>query len=59
MFEPGGGQKKYVAEELGSDLEFRHSLWRLDALQEPTLNGMATPALAEADLLIISLRGDS
>jgi hypothetical protein len=34
-------------------------LLRLDALQEPTLNGMATPALAEADLLIISLRGDT
>ena len=35
----------YVAEELGNDLEFRRSMWRLDALQEPTLNGMATPAL--------------
>lgn len=49
----------YVAEELGNDLEFRRSMWRLDALQEPTLNAMAMPALAEADLLIISLRGDS
>jgi len=32
----------YVAEELGNNLEFRHSMWRL----------------AEADLLIISLRGE-
>jgi len=33
-------------------------MWRLDVLQEPKLNAMAAPALAEADLLIISLRGD-
>ena len=49
----------YIAEELGNDLEFGRSMWRLDALQEPTLKAMAMPALAEADLLIISLRGDS
>jgi hypothetical protein len=49
----------YVARELGSDLEFSHSMWRLDVLQEPTLNDMAAPGLAEADLLIISLRGDT
>ena len=48
----------YVAEELGNDLEFRHSMWRLDILQEPKLNAMAAPALAEADLLLISLRED-
>jgi hypothetical protein len=49
----------YVAEEFGGDMEFRHSMWRLDVLQEPALSGLAAPALAEADLLIISLRGDS
>lgn len=48
----------YVAEELGNDLEFRHSMWRLDILQEQKLNAMAAPALAEADLLLISLRVD-
>lgn len=48
----------YVAEELGNDLEFRHSMWRLDVLQEPQLKAMAVPALAEADLLLISLRAD-
>jgi hypothetical protein len=48
----------YVAEELGNDLEFRHSMWRLDILQEPKLNAMVAPALAEADLLLISLRAD-
>jgi hypothetical protein len=47
----------YVAEKLGNDLEFRHSMWRLDILQDPKLN-VAAAALAEADLLIISLRGE-
>jgi len=47
----------YVAEELGNDLEFRNSMWRLDVLQEPKVNILAAFALAEADL-IISLRGD-
>jgi hypothetical protein len=60
-FETGKRAKKgldYVAEELGNDLEFRHSMWRLDILQDPKLNVLATPALAEADLVIISLRGE-
>jgi hypothetical protein len=59
-FETGKWAKKgldYVAEELGNDLEFRQSMWRLDILQDPKLNGLAA-ALAEADLLIISLRGE-
>src|SRR5271157_757208 len=64
MYEDFGTGKRakkgldYVAEQLGNDLEFSHSMWRLDVLQEPKLNAMAAPALAEADLLIISLRGD-
>ena len=33
-------------------------MWRLDILQDPKLNILAAPALAEADLLIISLRGE-
>jgi hypothetical protein len=59
-FETGKRAKKgldYVAEELGNDLEFRHSMWRLDILQDPKLNVLAA-ALTEADLLIISLRGE-
>jgi hypothetical protein len=39
----GGRAKKgldYVAGELGNDLEFRHSMLRLDVLQEPKLNVM-------------------
>ena len=65
MYEDFGTGKRakkgfdYVAEELGNDLEFRHSMWRLDVLQEPTLSVMAAPALAEADLLILSLRGEA
>ena len=63
MFEDFGSGRRakkgldYIAEQLGNDLEFRHSMWRLDVLQEPKLNVMAALALAEADLLIISLRG--
>jgi hypothetical protein len=59
-FETGKRAKKgfdYVAEELGNDLEFKHSMWRLDSLQDPKLNVVAA-ALAEADLLIISLRAE-
>jgi hypothetical protein len=48
----------YVIEELGNDLEFRHTMRRFDILQDPKLNLLATPALAEADLLIISFRGE-
>jgi hypothetical protein len=46
----------YLGDEFGSDLEFRHSMWRLDVLQDPKLNALAAPSLAEAGLLIVSLR---
>jgi hypothetical protein len=52
------GALDYVAEELRNDFEFRHTMWRLDVLQDPKLNILAAHALAEADLLIISLRGE-
>lgn len=64
MYEDFGTGKRakkgldYVAEQLGNDFEFRHSMWRLDILQDPKLNILAAPALAEADLVIISLRGE-
>ena len=48
----------YLGEEFGNEFEFRHSTWRLDILQDPTLNVLAAPSLAEADLLIVSLRCD-
>ncbi len=48
----------YVAEEMGNDLEFRYSLWRLDVLQDPKLDVLTAPALDEANLVIISLRGE-
>jgi hypothetical protein len=62
MYEDFGTGKRakkglhYVAKELGNDLEFRHSMWRLDILQDPKLNALAAPSLAEAGLLIVSLR---
>jgi hypothetical protein len=46
----------YLGEEFGNDFEFRHSMWRLDILQDPKLNALAAPSLAEAGLLIVSLR---
>jgi hypothetical protein len=46
----------YLGKEFGSDFEFRHSMWRLDILQDPKLNALAAPSLAEAGLLIVSLR---
>jgi hypothetical protein len=46
----------YIGEEFGLDCEFRHSMWRLDILHDPKLKAVAAPSLAEADLLIISLR---
>jgi hypothetical protein len=58
-FETGKRAKNgldYVAEQLGNDVEFRLTMWRLDVLQDPKVNLLAAPALAEADLLIISLR---
>jgi hypothetical protein len=57
----GSRQKKgldYVAEEFGNDFEFRHSMWRLDILQDPKLSVRAAPSLAESDLLMISLPGE-
>jgi hypothetical protein len=46
----------YVAEELRGNFELSHSMWRFDILQDAKLNLLAAPALAEADLLIVSLR---
>jgi hypothetical protein len=48
----------YVAEQLGDEFEFRHSMWRLDILQDPELAQQATPAFEEADLLIVSISGE-
>src|SRR5260370_36565068 len=61
MYEDFGSGKRakkgldYVAEELGNDLEFRHSMWRFDILQDPEINGLAGPPLPPAELLIIFL----
>jgi hypothetical protein len=46
----------YLGQEFGNDFEFKHTMWRLDVLQDPKLNALAAPSLAEADLLIVSLR---
>jgi hypothetical protein len=46
----------YLGGELGNDLEFKHSMWRLDIQQDWKLNAPAALSLAEAGLLIVSLR---
>ena len=46
----------YLGEEFGNDIEFRNAMWRLDILQDPKLDALAAPSLAEAGLLIVSLR---
>jgi hypothetical protein len=58
-FESGKRAKglDYATAELGHDLEFRHTIWRFDILLDPRLNVLATAALAEADLLMVSCRG--
>jgi hypothetical protein len=64
IYEDFGTEKRakkgldYVAGELGNEFEFRHSMWRLDILEDPKLNFLEAPALTEADLLMISLRGE-
>jgi hypothetical protein len=35
--------------EIDCMLEFRHSTWRLDVLQDPKLNVLAATSLAEDD----------
>ena len=55
----GSGQKKVSttwARSLGTISSSGTRLWRLDVLQDPKLNALAAPSLAEADLLIVSLR---
>src|SRR5258708_22945874 len=45
----------YVAEELGNNLEFRHSMWRFDNLPGPKNNRPAAPPPPPAGLVLISL----
>jgi len=54
--ERGRKSLAYLGEEFGNDCEFRHSMWRLDILQDAKLNVLAAPSFAEADLLIVALR---
>jgi hypothetical protein len=62
MYEDFGTGKRakrgldYVAEELRDNFEFSYTMWRFDILQDAKLNLLAAPALAKADLLILSLR---
>jgi len=31
----------YLGQEFGNDFEVRHTMWRLDVLQDPKLNALA------------------
>src|SRR5260370_4597248 len=63
MYEDFGSGKRakkgldYVAEELGNDLEFRHSMWRFDTPQDPKINVLAAPPPSQAEFHLISLPG--
>jgi len=48
----------YLGSHLGSDFEFNHQVWKLDVLATPSLRELAAKDVAEADILIISVRGD-
>jgi len=48
----------YLASRLGTEFEFNHQVWKLDVLATPSLRELAAKDAAEADILIVSVRGD-
>ena len=48
----------YLESHLGGDFEFNHQVWKLDVLGTPSLRELAAKDVAEADILIMSVRGD-
>ena len=48
----------YLEGHLGGDFEFNHQIWKLDVLGTPSLRELAAKDVAEADILIVSVRGD-
>ena len=48
----------YLANHLGDEFEFNHQVWKLDVLGTSSLRELAARDVAEADILIVSVRGD-
>src|SRR5437764_6116176 len=48
----------YLGAHLGSEFEFNHQVWKLDVLSTPSLRELAAKDAAEADIIIVSVRGD-
>jgi len=48
----------YLATHLGNEFEFNHQVWKLDVLETSSLRELAAKDVAEADILIVSVRGD-
>ena len=48
----------YLVNHLGREFEFNHQVWKLDVLDTPSLREMAAKDVAQADILITSVRGD-
>jgi hypothetical protein len=47
-----------LADEFGPDCEFQQWRWRSDMLHDPQLQNVAARDVAEADFVILSIRGD-
>ena len=48
----------YLATHFGIEFEFNHQVWKLDVLGTSTLRELAAKDVADADILIVSVRGD-
>ena len=48
----------YLASHLGEEFEFNHQVWKLDILSTPSLRDLAAKDAADADIVIVSVRGD-
>ena len=48
----------YLASHLGQEFEFNHQVWKLDVLSTPSLRDLAAKDAADADIVIVSVRGD-
>ena len=48
----------YLAGHLGGEFEFNHQVWKLDVLSTPSLRELAAKDASEADIVIVSTRGD-
>jgi len=48
----------YLSGHLGAEFEFNHQVWKLDVLSTPSLRELAARDAADADIVIVSVRGD-